>query len=134
MTREFAKDMRSLGEIFDFLGDFSREHGLSKEVEFCINLVAEELFTNAVKYGARGSDRVLISIDEDDGRLRLELVDFDAEPFDPTSVEPVTLGGTIQTRKAGGLGLHLVRSLVDDLAYEYRNGTMRVKVTKQLET
>jgi anti-sigma regulatory factor (Ser/Thr protein kinase) len=133
MTREFAKGLHSLDEIFAFLGEFADHHGLGEEDRFCIDLVAEELFTNTIKYGSGAHDRVQISIDKVGPQLRLELVDSDVEPFDPLSVEPVALGGRIEARKAGGLGLHLVRSLVDQVEYEYRGREMRVSVTKHLE-
>ena len=59
-------------------------------------------------------------------------MDFDAEPFDPESVEPAPLGPIIGERRAGGLGLRLVRSLMDEVVYEYRDGELRVRVTKHL--
>lgn len=134
MTREFAKGLQALEEIFAFLGEFADQHGLGEEVELDIDLVVEELFTNTVKYGSGANDRVLISIDMVGQQLRLELVDFDVEPFDPLGFEPVGLGAPIGERKAGGLGLHLVRSLVDEVAYEYHDREMRVLVTKHLES
>jgi serine/threonine-protein kinase RsbW len=133
MTGEFAKGLQALDEIFAFLGEFAGQHGLDETVRLCIDLVAEELFTNAVKHGSGADGRVQISVEKVGQDLRLELVDFDAEPFDPLSLKPVALGAQIETRKAGGLGIHLVRSLVDDLTYEYRDREMRVLVTKHLE-
>ncbi|MGA9752526.1 MAG: ATP-binding protein [Acidobacteriota bacterium] len=132
MTGEFAKELSSLERIFAFLGEFVEEEGLGEEAEFCIDLVAEELFTNAVKYGSAASDRVRMDIERVGPQLRLELVDFDAEPFDPTSVRPVPPETPMEARRPGGLGLHLVRSLVDRVDYEYRNRELRIVVTKQL--
>lgn len=134
MDREFAKDLGALGEIFSFLRKFSRDQELDGESEFCMNLVAEEIFTNAVKYGAGTSDHVSISLARIDDRLYFELIDFGAEPFDPADLGPLDLDAPIEKRRAGGLGLHLVRSLVDDLLYEYEGGNLKVIVTKQLES
>lgn len=133
MTGEFDKSMRALSELFAFLGEFAGTNGLAEGEALCLDLVAEELFTNAVKYGAGDGGRVRLSVDKVGRQWRLELVDYDAEPFDPETAEPAALGDRIETRKRGGLGLHLVRSLVDEVAYEYRNREMRVLVTKQLE-
>ena len=132
MTGEFAKEVNALEEIFAFLGKFVEEEGLGEEAEFCMDLVAEELFTNAVKYGSAASDRVRIGIERVGPQLRLELVDFDAEPFDPMSVRPVPPETPMEARRPGGLGLHLVRSLVDRVDYEYRDRELRIVVTKHL--
>lgn len=134
MTGEFAKGLQSLDEIFAFLAEFAERQGLDEKTRLCIDLVAEELFTNTVKHGSGADGRVRLSIEKVGGELQLELVDFDAEPFDPESVEPPALSAPIQERKPGGLGIHLVRSMVDKVAYEYRGREMRVLVTKSLET
>ena len=62
MKGEFAKGMESLGEIFAFLGEFARGGGLDEEAELTLDLVAEELFTNAVKYGAGGDGNVRLTV------------------------------------------------------------------------
>lgn len=134
MTGEFARNLGALDEIFAYLGEFARKSGLGEEVEGRLGLVVEELFTNILKYGSGRGDRVRISIDRVGRQVRLELVDFDAERFDPASVGPAPLAGPIQERRRGGLGLHLVRSLVDRVTYEYRDREMRVSVVKNLET
>lgn len=134
MRREFPKDLSALGEISSFLGEFSREHDLGQKVEFYMNLVAEEIFTNALKYGTGNGERVLIRIDRIDDMLQFEMVDFDVQPFDPGDIEPTDLDAPIERRKAGGLGLYLVRSLVDDLTFEYEGGNLKVRVTRQLES
>ena len=134
MTGEFPKGLQSLDEIFAFLAEFAERQGLDEKARLCLDLVAEELFTNTVKYGSGAEGRVRINVEKVGRELRLELVDFDAEPFDPESVKPAALSAPIQERKPGGLGIHLVRSLVDKVAYEYRGREMRVLVTKTLET
>ena len=134
MTGEFAKGLESLGEIFDFLGRFAARNGLGPKAEFQVGVVAEELFTNTLKYGAKTHKPVRISLEKVGAELRLEMVDFDAEPFDADEVAPPALSAPIGERRAGGLGLHLVRSLVDELTYEYRDRELRVLVTKKLET
>ncbi len=134
MTGEFAKGLDALGEIFDFLGRFAARNGLSTRAEFQLGVVAEELFTNTVKYGAKTEKPVRINLEKVGSEVRLEMLDFDAEPFDAGEVPTPALSAPIGERSPGGLGLHLVRSLVDELTYEYRDRELRVLVTKKLET
>jgi len=134
MTGEFTKGLEALDEIFAFLQEFAKRHGIGEDDERCLDLVAEELFTNTVKYGSGSNGRVRINVEKVGPQVRFELVDFDAEPFEPPNAKPVALSAPIGERKPGGLGIHLVRSLVDELTYEYRDREMRVLVTKNLET
>jgi anti-sigma regulatory factor (Ser/Thr protein kinase) len=67
--------------------------------------------------------------------VHLELVDFDVEPFDPASAPEVAVTAGMDERRPGGLGLHIVRTMVDELAYDYdeENRKMRISVTTSLE-
>jgi len=133
VTGDFPKGLQALDAIFAFLGKFAEQHGIGEKDKLCIDLVAEELFTNTIKYGSGGDGWVQITVEMVGPQLRLELVDFDAEPFDPESVKPPPLSAPIQERRPGGLGIHLIRSMVDEVKYEYRGREMRVLVTKNLE-
>ena len=135
IRRGFRREIDALDEIFRFLGDFVDETAIDDRAAFTINLVVEELFTNMVRHNTGGGDVIDLSIERVGDHLHLGLVDFDVEPFDPAGVPtpPVTAG--INERRPGGLGLHLVQTMVDDVNYEYEPETrqMRVSVTKLLE-
>jgi anti-sigma regulatory factor (Ser/Thr protein kinase) len=62
----------------------------------------------------------------------IELVHAGARAFDPTAARPVDPKRPLEEREPGGLGLQLVRSVMDDVAYEHRDGGARVTVTKHL--
>ena len=136
MRRGFRREIDALDEIFRFLEDFVAEAAIDELTGFTINLVVEELFTNMVRHNADGGGEIDISIERVDDGLRLDLVDPDAEPFDPASVPPPPVSEGIGDRQPGGLGLHLVHAMVDDVRYEYEPGTrqMRVAVFKRLES
>jgi anti-sigma regulatory factor (Ser/Thr protein kinase) len=72
-------------------------------------------------------------VETDGRRVRVELVDGDTDPFNPLRADPVDVDLPIEQRKRGGLGLHLVRSLVDRMDYQYQGREMRVSVTTNLE-
>jgi len=97
--------------------------------------VVEELFTNMVRHNEGGGDRIVLSVERRNDRVHLELVDFDVEPFDPETAEVPPVEAGIEERRPGGLGIYLVKKMVDDLNYEYEieNRRMRITVTKTLE-
>jgi len=133
MERSFERDFRALGEIFEFAGRFAAAHRIEESLVYSINLVVEELFTNMVKYNTGAGHPIRIRMNLDDGRLRIELIDEDVDPWDPAEAPEVRVDQLIEERRAGGLGLYLVRSIVDELKYEYENRQMKVTVIKNLE-
>jgi serine/threonine-protein kinase RsbW len=135
VSAEFPRDIVALGEVFAFLEDFAAGEQVDEKTAFCINLVVEELFTNMVRHNEGGGDRISVSIERHDNQLNLELVDSDVEPFDPDTAAIPPINAGIEERRPGGLGIYLVRRMVDDLNYDYETDSrrMRVKVTKTLE-
>jgi len=133
MEKSFERDFRSLGDIFAFTDIFVEVHGFEESLRYAVNLVIEELFTNMVKYNTGGGHPIEIRISVRDGHLRIELIDDDVDPWDPAQVPEVKLDRPIEERRAGGLGLYLVRAIVDELTYEYKNRQMKVTAIKNLE-
>lgn len=131
--KRFTKDIASLDDVFAFLKEFVDRESIDDKVEFSLNIVVEELFTNMVKYGVGSDVEIAIQVEKIEGRLHLELTDFDVEPFDPASVREVAVDDPIEKRAPGGLGLHLVKSMVDEISYEYENRDMKISVVKALE-
>ncbi len=132
MEREFRRSYDSLAEIFDFVRDFFLREGIGTSCLFAFCFAAEELFTNLVKYSPGGSGDIGIDLRKDGDKLLLTLVDFDVEEFDVTKVPAPDTEAALKDRKPGGLGLHLVRKLMDDLRYEYRDRQSRITVVKRL--
>ena len=133
--REFPREIDSLEAIFAFLRAFADEHDFGERIVFCINLVVEELFTNLVRHNRGGGDTVTLALDHDDDQVFLELIDVDVEPFDESKIAAVAVDAGIDERRPGGLGVHLVRTMVDDLKYDYQieERRMRISVRKVLE-
>jgi anti-sigma regulatory factor (Ser/Thr protein kinase) len=131
----FRREIEAIGEIFALLETFADDQEIDEKTAFCIHLVVEELFTNMVRHNEGGGDRITVSVERRDNRIHLELVDLDVEPFDPSTAEIPAVDAGIQDRRPGGLGIYLVKKMVDDLEYTYEpeGRTMRISVTKTLE-
>lgn len=133
MRQTFKRDIRALDEIFAFVKKFIAKHQIDDSLAFVINLVIEELFTNLVKYNAGSPHDILIGLEKKKRGLIMTVTDFDVEPFDVTKTEEVDVGKALQERKVGGLGLHLVKQMVDEVHYEHKNGNSIITVIKKLE-
>src|SRR5262245_17947843 len=121
MGQVVPRQIDALDEIFTFLGEFIDRHGIDDDTSYAIRFAAEELFTNMVKYntGTNSGISLEVSVDDSGQVVRMQLVDSDVDPFDPASLDTVNVDAPLEERVPGGLGIHLVRALVDDLAYAY---------------
>jgi anti-sigma regulatory factor (Ser/Thr protein kinase) len=133
MERKFKRDIQSLDKIFSFISEFITKYRIDDSLTFTLNLVVEELFTNLVKYNSETSHDILISLSRDKNQLIISLTDFDVEPFDVTKSTEVDVDQSIKKRKVGGLGLHLVKRMVDYIDYEYKNRESKITLIKNLE-
>jgi anti-sigma regulatory factor (Ser/Thr protein kinase) len=109
------------------------EHQVSFEAMYLVSLAIEELVTNCIKYGYQDANGhtidFLLSVGE--GVLSLEVVD-DGNPFNPLDAPRPDLSLPPEKRPIGGLGLHLLRELADEMRYERRDGTNRLSLTKRM--
>ena len=97
-----------------------------------INIAVDEIFSNIVKYsggrevtiecGAVGSDTAVVRF-TDDGR-----------PYDPLQMPEPDTSKPIDEREAGGLGIYLVKQMMDNLSYEYRDNKNILTVEKKFNT
>jgi phosphoserine phosphatase len=127
--REFRRSFDALPGIVAFTREaFSREAidaALQPPVDFAI----EELFTNMVKYSKESSARILLEIHAVEGGVEVALTDYDVERFDVTKAPDADVRLPIEQRRPGGLGLHLIRRLVDSIEYEYAEERRQSRIT-----
>jgi anti-sigma regulatory factor (Ser/Thr protein kinase) len=128
----FHRDVAALDSVFRFMTRFFEREELDEAVEYSLNLVVEEIFTNMVKYNTGTDSDIRLELGRNHEGIVLELIDRDVDPFDPSSFR-ADVDKPVEQRTPGGLGLYLVNSLVDRISYEYRNREMKVSVTKMLE-
>lgn len=116
-------EIASLPGVHDAVAAFAERHALPAPTAYVLALVVDELMTNSVEhgYGALPPGPVQLRLWREDGTVAGEIVD-EGVAFDPTAApEPDTTAG-LEERAIGGLGVHLVRSLLDSLRYERRGG------------
>lgn len=98
-----------------------------------VTLAIDELLTNIVTHGALPDDAPHIAIDlaYRDGELTVALSD-PGRPFDPHDAPPPDLTSPLESRRIGGLGVHLARTLVDRFDYRHDGRRNHVLMTKRI--
>ncbi|RMD95499.1 MAG: ATP-binding protein [Calditrichaeota bacterium] len=132
MQKKFKRSLDALDRVFDFIDSFIQKYKVNEQVAFTMKLVIEELFTNMVKYNSDNPNEILIDLKHKNQELIMQLVDFDVEPFDITQSPSVDISQSIKERKVGGLGLQLVKQMVDEINYEYKNRNSIITLIKKL--
>jgi len=127
--RTFKRSFDSLQGIFDFTSEVFARESVDRGLLAAVDFTLEELFTNMVKYSTTSDAAVRVDIATIDRGVEVTLTDYDVEPFDVTQAPDADITLPIEKRKPGGLGLHLIRRLVDSVAYEYSKEERRSRIT-----
>ena len=127
--RNFPRSFGSLQEIFAFTSDFFDRQRIDPGILPSVDLALEELFTNMVKYSPTGDAHVRIDMTSVGGGVEVTLTDYDVDRFDVTQAPDADINLPIEQRRPGGLGLHLIRRLVDSMRYEYSNESRQSRIT-----
>ena len=130
---KLKNDPCELDQLGRYIRQFGLNHGLSEKIVFEINLVLDELFTNVVSYGYTDSKKhwIRFEIHLDGTRLILRMED-NGKRFNPQTIKPPNIKCLLQEREIGGLGIHLIRKIVDDLRYERVGRKNVLTLTKNL--
>jgi sigma-B regulation protein RsbU (phosphoserine phosphatase) len=100
---------------------FCEQIGLAEAIRRKMNLVLDELISNIVFYAYDDGERheIVLAFELAGGRLTVTIQD-DGMPFNPFEVEPPDTTAGLDERPIGGLGIHLVRQLMDKAIYQRR--------------
>ena len=130
-SRKLDRSLGAIDDLFAFLKGPLEAHDVGERTAFGIQLAAEELFANMVRHNTGGGGFIDCGLEIDDREIHFELVDHDVDPIDPSAWPEADVGRPVEERTPGGLGLHLVRSVVDRITYGYQDREMTVSLVKR---
>ena len=124
-------DLMELASLRDGLEQIGAELGIPGKPLMQLQVALDEIASNVINYGwpDGGHHELRVRITGQQDRIEVEIVD-DGREFDPRQApapEPQPAG----RRQPGGLGIHLVKQLVDRLDYERVDGRNRTVMTKR---
>jgi len=126
-----ANDMCEIERVTELVEGFGAGHALSNSVIVALNVSLDEVLNNIISYGYDDTARhdILVQLAIGSGGVEV-IVEDDGKPFDPLAV--ATPRPRSET-EVGGVGLHFVRSLMDQLEYSRRGPINRLRLIKKLE-
>ena len=121
------------GEVNAAFDKFAQEHAVPADVRRSVNVALDELLTNALSHGQKGRDPCSVTVDVELDKERVTIIVTDnGTPFDPFGRDAPDTALPVEERPIGGLGIHLVRELMDQVSYERRDDNNVVVLVKQL--
>lgn len=127
-TFELASRPDAVAPALDAIETGLVDVGVAQELALELRLISEEIITNVVKYAEAGA--IQVNFEVSDINVVLEVRD-DGKRFDPLGATAPDLEAGVADRPLGGLGIHLVRALADELSYERRDGWNVLRLTKK---
>ena len=133
LTITLASEFGEVARLAEALETFADRHALPPATVSALCLALEEVVANAIRHGysdgQRGAVRVGLTID---GARIIATVEDEAPPFDPFSLPPPDTTAPLEDRAIGGLGVHLVRSLMNEARYDRTPTGNRVTLVQEL--
>ena len=130
-----ASDLAELSRVANSIDEFCANLAIPASCTFKLNVALEELLTNTISYGYDDGrvHQIALSVARQGNTLVTEISD-DARAYDPLQAPPPDLDSAIEERRIGGLGVHLVKTLMDEVTYVYRDGRNHVTLRKRIDS
>ena len=126
-------DPSGVHEVNTAFAGFAEENALPVDIRRSISIALDELLTNSLTHGSTGRDPCSVSVEVqlDEERVTVTVTD-DGMPFDPFARDAPDTTLSVEERPIGGLGIHLVGRLMDEVSYQRREDHNVVVLVKQL--
>ena len=133
MIWDIRNDLQELSKLSEGLAAFCKEAHIPPTAVADMTLALEEVVTNIISYGYPDGreHRIRVRLERKDNAIVITTED-DGVAFDPLAVPSPDLDAPLCERKIGGLGIHLVRQLMDTLVYHREHGKNVLVMTKVL--
>ena len=127
-------DFASLHELMEKTTHFLESRAVDERGVYLVNFGLEEIITNIVKYGydAPGPYHIDVTLKLYAEEVEVTIVD-DGHAFDPLAQERKMPAASIEDREVGGLGLHLLKKLIDRVEYRRQQGRNIVELKVRRE-
>jgi serine/threonine-protein kinase RsbW len=134
LTVRVAAGQDGLRAAVSALDRFETAHALDPEAAWPVHVALDEVLSNVVRHGTAGRQNPVIEVTFAlvAGSLEVTVVD-DGPEWDPLALPPPDTAAPLEARRPGGLGVHLVRNLMDRVTYTRQDDRNRLVFARRCE-
>ena len=135
MTKQLIlhNDVQQIELLAEYIDSIADEAGINPSLAMSLNLALEEAVTNVIMYAyPEGTDGTVDIITEANDGLLTFIIKDSGKAFDPTQKEDADVTLSAEERQIGGLGIFLVKQIMDTVNYQRINGQNILTLTKKL--
>lgn len=131
-TMSVQASTEHLAKVRDFVAKYASEFGFKKQDVADIRLAVDEAYTNIIKHSYKNNSQksVDIQLGYNGNEFWISLLDT-GESFDPLSYTEPDIRQKIKEKKRGGVGVYLIRELMDDVEYLNKGPTNEIRMVKK---
>ena len=128
-----ANDISEISKLNEFVEEIGNEFSLTPDVVFNVNLVLEEAIVNVINYAypKEKHESIYLSAQLHEGSIVFVLTDTGMQ-FDPTKAPEADITLSLEDRPIGGLGIFLIRQIMNEVSYERIDGKNVLRLSKKL--
>lgn len=121
-----------LAEVRDFVAKYASECGFAQQDIADIRLAVDEAYTNIIKHAYQNDKHKSVDIElgYDTKEFWVSLLDT-GDAFDPQKYTKPDVRQKIKEKKRGGVGVYLIRKLMDDVEYHKKGSVNEIRMTKE---
>ena len=120
-SRIFNADVKELNNLFDYTSSLLKMLEFSNRDIIMINTALEEVFVNVANYAYEVKGTVEVTLSKCKNRVSFIFKD-NGKPFNPLTREDPNINASSSEREIGGLGIYMVKKIMDEVTYDYLNG------------
>ena len=127
-------EVSELEKVALFVEEIGEELGLNMELQMNLNLVMEEMVSNVIFYAyPEGEDAEIELLAKSDGKELTFVLSDQGKEFDPTAKEDADLDVNPADRELGGMGIFIVKNIMNKVTYQRLEGKNLLTMTKGID-
>ncbi|TDJ13924.1 MAG: ATP-binding protein [Gammaproteobacteria bacterium] len=135
VTVRIENDLSEIAKVDEKLDDFAEQFGVPPAIAATFHIIFDDLLNNVISYGFNDEQRhfIDISLELTADSLTVSIAD-DGVPFNPLAQTALDTTLSIEDRPIGGLGIHIVVNMVDDISYQRTADKNVLTLTKSFQS